>query len=409
MVGMATAFQTNSSGTDFSRPVGGGIPWYIWLTALGVTSAMIGIHWDISWHRSIGRDTFWTPAHLAIQLCGVIAGITCGYLILWTTFTKSPMRDSSVGVLGFRGPLGAFVTAWGGFSMITSAPFDDWWHNAYGLDVKILSPPHIILAVGIFGVAIGSLMLLAPKMNAAKLNAAKLNAAKLNAAVGDDSKRLETLYLYLSGMLLIAGMSLVLEFSGRVVLHSASSYRTVCMLAPVTLAMAAGATGNRWAGSKVAGLYTVFLLGMLWILPLFPAQPKLGPVLHEVTHFVPNGFPLLLIFPAFAQDLIRPRLVPWPAWRRALVMGTVFFAVYLAVEWPFATFLQSPAARNPLFGSHYMEYFASPRSYAATYTFAPLEKTANEFWNRMGQAWLAAILASWLGMVRGEWLGQVRR
>ena len=394
MEDMATAFASGSPGTDSSRPVGGGIPWYIWLTALGVTSAMIGIHWDISWHRSIGRDTFWTPAHLAIQLCGVIAGITCGYLILWTTFAESPMRDSSVGVLGFRGPLGAFVTAWGGFSMITSAPFDDWWHNAYGLDVKILSPPHIILAVGIFGVAIGSLLLLAPRMNA---------------AVGHDRKRLEALYLYLSGMLLIAGMSLVLEFSGRVVLHSASSYRTVSMLAPITLAMAAGATGNRWAGSKVAGIYTLFLLGMLWILPLFPAQPKLGPVLHEVTHFVPNGFPLLLIFPAFVQDLIRPRLAGWPAWRRALVLGTVFLAVYLAVEWPFATFLQSPAARNPAFGSHYMEYFASPKSYAATYKFAPLEKTANEFWSRMGQAWVAAILASWLGTVRGEWLGKVRR
>ena len=124
------------------------IPWYIWLSVLGVTSAMIGVHWDISWHRSIGRDTFWTPAHIAIQLCGVIAGITCGYLILWTTFTHSQLRAASVNVLGFRGPLGAFICAWGGFTMITSAPFDDWWHNAYGLDVKILSPPHVVLAVG---------------------------------------------------------------------------------------------------------------------------------------------------------------------------------------------------------------------------------------------------------------------
>jgi hypothetical protein len=48
------------------------IPWYIWLSVLGVTSAMIGAHWDISWHRSIGRDSFWTAPHVAIQLCGVI-------------------------------------------------------------------------------------------------------------------------------------------------------------------------------------------------------------------------------------------------------------------------------------------------------------------------------------------------
>src|SRR5271167_182829 len=143
------------------------IPWYIWLSALGVTSAMIGGQWDISWHQSIGRDTFWTPAHLAIQLCGVIAGITCGYLILATTFTKSALRASSVNVLGFRGPLGAFICAWGGFTMITSAPFDDWWHNAYGLDVKILSPPHILLALGMTGIRFGTLVMVLAEVNRA--------------------------------------------------------------------------------------------------------------------------------------------------------------------------------------------------------------------------------------------------
>jgi len=42
------------------------IPWYIWLSVIGVTSAMIGVHWDISWHRSIGRDTFWTAPHRSV-------------------------------------------------------------------------------------------------------------------------------------------------------------------------------------------------------------------------------------------------------------------------------------------------------------------------------------------------------
>ena len=40
--------------------------------------------------------------------------------------------------------------------MLTSAPFDDWWHGAYGLDVKVLSPPHVLLALGIISVAAGS-------------------------------------------------------------------------------------------------------------------------------------------------------------------------------------------------------------------------------------------------------------
>jgi hypothetical protein len=40
---------------------------------LAVTSSTIGGAWDISWHRSIGRDTFRTPGHMAIYACGVIA------------------------------------------------------------------------------------------------------------------------------------------------------------------------------------------------------------------------------------------------------------------------------------------------------------------------------------------------
>jgi hypothetical protein len=105
---------------------GQGIPWYLWCVALAVTSVTIGAHWDVSWHRSIGRDTFWTPAHMAIYLCGVLAGICCGYLILNTTFRRPPeLMASSVGVFGFRGPLGAFLAAWGGTAMLPPAPFDN--------------------------------------------------------------------------------------------------------------------------------------------------------------------------------------------------------------------------------------------------------------------------------------------
>src|ERR1039457_4491393 len=116
------------------------IPWYLWCSALAVTSVTIGAHWDVSWHRSIGRDTFWTPAHMAIYLCGVLAGLSCGYLILATTFGNfSHLRSTAVKMWGFEAPLGAFIAAWGGLALLTSAPFDNWWHSAYGLDVKILS------------------------------------------------------------------------------------------------------------------------------------------------------------------------------------------------------------------------------------------------------------------------------
>ena len=56
------------------------IPWYIWIGVAAVTSSSIGGLWDVSWHRSIGRDTFWTPAHMMIYLCGVLAGIVGMFL-----------------------------------------------------------------------------------------------------------------------------------------------------------------------------------------------------------------------------------------------------------------------------------------------------------------------------------------
>src|SRR5260370_36490905 len=132
---------------DFARTAA--IPWYVWCLAAAVVSDLFGGYWDISWHISIGRDTFWTPAHMMVSLAGVLAGLASGYAILSTTFGSSrEAKDASISVWGFRGPLGCFMAAWGGFAMLTSAPFDNWWHNAHGLDVKIVRLPHSVLGVG---------------------------------------------------------------------------------------------------------------------------------------------------------------------------------------------------------------------------------------------------------------------
>src|SRR5580704_4790865 len=193
------------------------IPWYLWCSTLAVTSVTIGAHWDVSWHRSIGRDTFWTPAHLAIYLCGVLAGIACGYLIFSTTFWAKPeARAGAVHVFGFSGPLGAFLSAWGVVAMLTSAPFDNWWHNAYGLDVKIVSPPHTLLVTGVFGVEIGSLFLIMAAMNRAQ----------------DDfafQRRLQYLLLYIAGLMTVLTMFFRMEYTWDIFLHGAGAYISVAI------------------------------------------------------------------------------------------------------------------------------------------------------------------------------------
>ena len=355
---------------------------------------MIGVHWDISWHRSIGRDTFWTPAHIAIHLCGVLAGISCGYLILSTTLKgRSLLRDCSVRIWGFRGPLGAFLAAWGGIAMITSAPFDNWWHDAYGLDVKIISPPHMLLAAGILAVHLGALILILGNMNRAE---------------GSLQLHLQSLFLYVGGMILVCLTVLQMEITSRSSMHSAHFYRLVSLIVPLVLAGIARASDFKWAAAAVAGIYSTFILLMSWILPLFPAEPKLGPVYHQVTQFIPPEFPLLIIVPAFALDLLWQRTAAWGGWKQAAVSGSLFLVVFAAVQWPFADFLMSPWARNWVFGTEYFGYYVRPTSLYARHQFYPTE-IGLDFWKEAAFALATSIAATRFGLAWGNWMRRIRR
>lgn len=376
-----------------SRVRSGTVPWYIWCSALAVTSATVGAHWDISWHSSIGRDTFWTPAHMAIYLCGVLAGIAFGYLILYTTFSKSaPLRDASVSIWGFRAPLGAFIASWGGIAMLTSAPFDNWWHDAYGLDVKIVSPPHILLFIGTYGVILGTLVLI---------------AGYINRSEGHLKETARRLCLYVCGILLVMIMVLLMEYTERSDLHTSTPYIAVALLATIPLSVAPRVTGYKFAATYVAGFYTLFLIGLILILPLFPAQPKLGPVYQRVTQFIPPEFPILFIVPAFGLDLLWQRTGKWNLWKTAVVSGLVFIGLLLAVEWPFASFLMSGAARNRFFGSMYLWYGLRPESFLARGLFNT--ETAGEFAQGILIALAISIVSIRWGISRGEWLVKIKR
>ncbi|HKE25995.1 MAG TPA: hypothetical protein VKB88_26750 [Bryobacteraceae bacterium] len=370
------------------------VPWYVWCSAAAVTFAMVGVHWDISWHRSIGRDTFWTPAHIAIHVCGILAGISCGYLVLSTTFDpRSALRECSVTIWGFRGALGAFIAAWGGIAMLTSAPFDNWWHDTYGLDVKILSPPHMVLALGVLAVHVGALILILGEMN-------RTSGALRN--------RLLTLFLYVGGMTLVCLSVLQMELSFRLLQHQAHFYAVVTMVTLPVLAGVARASRFRWAATSVAGVYTVFLFLMGRILPLFPAEPKLGPVYHQLHEFTPPEFPLLLVIPAFVLDLIWQRTESWGTTRQSLISGPLFLVVFAAVQWPFADFLASPLARNWFFGAKYFAYITRPGSLMARYGFVATEQGA-DLWRQVGLALVIAITTGWLGINWGNWMRRIRR
>src|SRR5438876_4763942 len=248
-------------------PLAAHLPWYVAATLVAATSAKVGIIWDISWHRSIGRDTFWTPAHAAIYLGGVLAGLACGWLVLRTSFTgTAEQRAATVGFWGFRGPLGAWVCIWGAFAMITSAPFDNWWHNAYGLDVKILSPPHVVLALGMFGVVYGAVLIAVARQN------------REGSGSGDGESWVKFGYVYACGILVTMLGIIVSEYTEPNEQHGALFFYIVAALFPYTLVGLARASRLRWPMTSIAAVYMGALIGMNLILQPFPAHPRLAPI-----------------------------------------------------------------------------------------------------------------------------------
>jgi hypothetical protein len=376
------------------------VPWYIWAGSLAVTSASIGGQWDVAWHRSIGRDTFWTPAHMAIYACGVIAGIVGLYLVLTSTFGRSAyathLRDFSVNIFGLRAPLGVFLAGWGGVAMLTSAPFDNWWHSAYGLDVKIISPPHALLILGIRAIDFGMLFLILAAMNRA------------SDAGEENYKSLRRLFLYLGGLVLGGQMFFIMEYTWDVALHRVIAYICLAIAIPVVLATISQASRFRWAATTISAIYAVSIIAFILIFPLFPAQPKLGPVFYPVTHLVPPKFPILLIAPAFVLDLLWYRTRAWKLWQVALVSGLVFVAVIFAVEWPFANFLLSHSSENRFFGTIYFDYNSRPDGFDRLRHFFRPDSGAT-LWLGLLRASLYASLSTWLGLLFGRWMRGVQR
>jgi hypothetical protein len=378
-----------------------GAPWYVWCGVLAVTSSSIGGAWDVSWHRSIGRDTFWTPAHMAIYACGVLAAIICGYLILATTFSVSAkLKVASVNVLGFRAPLGAFIAAWGGIAMLTSAPFDNWWHAAYGLDVKIVSPPHTLLILGIRAVAVGVLFLILAAMNRAAIAGTPSNQQTY--------KTLQRLFLYLGGLIISGQMFFLLEYTWSLHLHSSGPYIAMAIALPLVFALLSQASRHRWAATWAAAVYTIFSIAEILILPLFPAQPKLGPVYYPVTHMIPASFPILILIPAIALDLLWQRVNHWKPWKVALVSGFLFIAVLTLVEWPFANFLLTKASQNRFFGTMYFDYNTRPNSPNLLRHFVGSEHGLDLF-NGLLRAAIYGSIGTWIGLSFGRWMRSVQR
>jgi hypothetical protein len=383
-LGAVSAGDTTDAGAQATWPL-----YAVLLASLGI---VVGLIWDISWHRSIGRDTFWSPPHLLEQLSALVAGTSCGWLVLTTTFRGSAADHArSVRFWGFRGPLGAWLCIWGTLTMIASAPLDNWWHNAYGLDVKIMSPPHLVLSWGMVGIQAGAML---------------MALARQNRATPDESRRLGMLYAASAGILLTMHATGVMEFAAFPNdMHGATFYRVTSVLIPLILVATARPSRLRWPATTASAIYMVIVMVLIWVLPLFPATAKLAPIHNPVTRMIPPPFPLLFIVPAFAIDLLLRRFRA-NDWLLSMAIGLAFVVLMLAAHWWWAEFLLSPAARNPFFGVDQWDYYLRVGEWRYQFWNTP---DLPAFLRGMAIATASAIVSSRLGLWVGKGMQSVRR
>jgi hypothetical protein len=365
--------------------------WPLYAVLFASFGIVTGLIWDISWHRSIGRDTFFSPPHVLEQVAALVAGLSCGYVVLRNTFSGSRHdRARTVRFWGFHGALGMWVCIWGTLMMLVSAPFDDWWHNAYGLDVKIISPPHMVLAWGMIAIQIGAMLTV---------------LARQNRASNEQYRQFGFLYICSAALLLTMHATVLMEEAAFPhTMHGARFYQVTAIFFPLALVALAIPSRLRWPATTAAAIYMGIVLVLMWVLQLMPAQPMLSPIFNAVTHMVPHPFPLLLVAPAVAIDVLLRR-ARTNDWKLAAKIGAVYVGIMVAVHWVFSEFLLSPLARNIVFGSDKWDYDVPVGDWR--YEFWTLDLSSNGNWSPLlffGGLLIAMIVAT-LSARAGFWLG----
>ena len=138
-----------------------GLPAYaaggIGMSILALVVAVVGFYWDVAWHIELGRDELiFTPAHMGILLGLTLiacAGLTS---IALATFQRAPTR---VRIRSFRIPYGAIPITVLGLGAVTGFPLDEFWHEAYGIDVTMWGPTHLVMISGASLTPLGMLLL----------------------------------------------------------------------------------------------------------------------------------------------------------------------------------------------------------------------------------------------------------
>src|SRR5207253_704561 len=122
------------------------------------------------------------------------------------------------------------------------------------------SPPHTVLALGMWAVVLGALLLVLREQN---------NAVPCQAAPG------RWLFIYAAGILLAMASVFLIEESFPNQQRNRTFYIMSAATYPLYLLGIARAGKFRWGATLIALGYMLITASMAWILPLFPGEPRL--------------------------------------------------------------------------------------------------------------------------------------
>ena len=307
---------------------------------------LLGAFWDVAWHVEIGRDTFWSPPHLLLYL-GVLIVLGAGSAALVGAWRRGD--PSSPGGRP-RLPAGATISMIGAVLALAAGPVDDLWHRLYGLDVTILSPPHLLLTAGIAIATYGALVGCARRANRAVT--ARLTSLWPAGHPGAlPWARGETGLYFGAGLLLAVLTGILGEYDFDVSRYPVAWHPVLLAgLSVVALSLAARAGGRVGAATLTATAYVfVRLLAQLELILLSGQRPQIPLILRRrpaarPRAVGPDPHPGRAAPTGTARRAARPAPAapaggaprPAPLAGRPLA-GMAYAALLLLVQWPYTT------------------------------------------------------------------------
>ncbi|OLC56476.1 MAG: hypothetical protein AUH85_06210 [Chloroflexi bacterium 13_1_40CM_4_68_4] len=279
---------------------------------LGLALGWAGSAWDVSWHRLIGRDTFWTTPHLGIYAGTMLSGMAA-LVATATGMHGRPIRARELAIGPLHVERGMAIVGFGALAVIAAGPFDELWHRTFGRDVDMWSPPHVFAIYG------GGILIYLGWTVAAATNVFGLSSRLRDALV----------IFFASGIVstLIFGMNFyyMMGWSREALFYPL----LVCATVPFALAFTTELQQERFAATLTALAYAAFAL------LTFVALRTLG--------WLPPAFPPLVVAGAVAMDILRART------RNAWALGAAFAVAFVVFEGArLLTFTPAPPSAGSL-------------------------------------------------------------